>query len=159
MFHTPDPETLQKVGLIALRHGHLDHILKMTIKSLGGLDVRQALDATAFQGSATLRERIVKLARRKLGEGTALLQLQALLERARRASERRNEFIHSIWAQELDGAPQIRGNDHSWKPIPSLAELQALASDLESITSELNGARQDGFLSAAIAVAKREGRY
>ena len=97
MFHIPEePEILGTVGAITLRHSHLDHILRMTIKTLGGVSIEQALDATAFEGSEALRQRIRKLAKRKLGEGKALIQLQALLERCRRATARRNELVHNI---------------------------------------------------------------
>lgn len=137
IFHEPrEPQVLKTLGMIALRHSYLDHILKMTIKSLAGIEPQEALDATAFQTSGTLRERIVKIARRKLGEGTALLRLQALLERARCASEQRNDFMHGVWAQELDGEPQMRGNDRLWKPIPTVQELEVVASDILQIAEE-----------------------
>lgn len=153
-FHIPDAKILEALGTITLRHGHLDHVLRMTVKTLGEVSVQQALDATAFEGSAALRERIRKLAKAKLGEGNALLQLQALLERCRRATEKRNDLIHSIWARELDGDPKVRTNDHVWKPIPTIEQLNALSTELEFLTGELNSARLEGFLSPAIAVRK-----
>jgi hypothetical protein len=82
MIHMAIPEDqaiLAAVGKIALRHGQLDHVLRMTIKSLTGVSANEAIDATARQGSRKLRERIRKLARRRLGEGVALVQLEAIL--------------------------------------------------------------------------------
>jgi hypothetical protein len=70
-----DQAVLAAVGKIALRHGQLDHVLRMTIKSLTGVSVNEAIDATARQGSRELRERIRKLARRRLGEGVALVSI------------------------------------------------------------------------------------
>ena len=155
MFHIPEnPKILEALGTITLQHGHLDHILRMTIKTLGEVNVQQALDATAFEGSAVLRERIRKLAKLKLGEGNALLQLQALLERCRRATEKRNDLIHNIWARELDGDPQVRTKDHNWKPIPTIDELEVLSKELGLLINELNSARLDGFLSKAITARK-----
>ena len=152
MFHIPDdPKILEALGTMALQHAQLDYILRMTIKTLGEVSVQQALDATAFGGSAILRERIRKLAKQRLGEGNALLQLQALLERCRRATEKRNSLIHNIWARELDGAPQIRTEDHGWKPIPSVDDVKELSMELGSLINELNNARLDGFLSEAIS--------
>ena len=50
--HIPDdPSVVAAVGRIALRHGQLDYILRMTIKTLGGLSIQDALDATARLGS------------------------------------------------------------------------------------------------------------
>ena len=154
-FHIPrDTKILAALGTIALRHGHLDHILKMTVKSLGKVSIQQALDATAFEGSRELRDRIRKLARLKMGEGNALIQLQALLERCRRATDRRNELIHSLWAQELDGDAKVRTNDHGWKPVPTIDELKTLSAELADLAKELNSARLEGFLAKAIAARK-----
>lgn len=77
VFHVPDDkDLLAAFGELALRHEHLNHILRMTIKSLARLEVLEALDATAYDSSSRLRERIGKLARQRLGEGEPLLKLQ-----------------------------------------------------------------------------------
>ena len=155
-FHVPeDPEILKILGEITLRHSHLEYILRMTVKTLSGVSVQQALDATAFESSTALRKRIYKLAKQKLSEGSALIQLQALLERCRRATEQRNDFVHSIWACELDGDPKMRTRDHKWKPIPNIDELTVLTAELLSLVKELNDARFDGFLSEAIALRNK----
>jgi hypothetical protein len=151
-FHVPsDKDLLAAFGEVALRHEHLTHILRMTIKTLANLQPDEALDATAYDGSRQLRERIRKLARQRLGEGEPLLKLQALLERCRRATDRRNELIHGIWAKELDGEPLRRATDHTWHPLPTVEDLKALAIELQDLTDTLNTARLDGFLSEALA--------
>jgi hypothetical protein len=150
--HIPDdPAIVAAIGRIALRHGQLDYILRMTVKTLSGLSIQDALDATARLGSRDLRERIRKLARQRLGEGPALLRLEAILERAAKATNSRNRLLHSLWAHELDGAPVIRDEDgHAFKAIPSGQELNGLANLLAGISTELNTARLDGFLSEAL---------
>ena len=76
MFFVPDDRgLLAALGKVTLRHEHLNHILKMTIKSLAGLTPQEAIDATQYEGSRTLRERIQNFARQKLGEGEPLLKL------------------------------------------------------------------------------------
>ncbi|MGH7485498.1 MAG: hypothetical protein ACREMY_07825 [bacterium] len=141
-----DPTLLAAPGRVALRHAHLDHILRMTIKTLGNVSVQEALDATAFEGSRTLRDRVRRLARRRLGEGTALIKLQAVLERARRATEERNDLLHSPWGQVVDGEMQIRTVDHQWKDLPTASDLSALGVEIASITDELNDARLEGYI-------------
>ena len=154
-FHIPqDSELLGALGIIALRHAHLDYILRMTIKTLGEVTIQQALDATAFESSRGLRDRIRKLAKQKLGEGNPLIQLQALLERFKRATEKRNDLIHTIWACELDGEALRRTNDHNWKPLPTIEELNSLSEELTVLTNELNNARLLGFLAEALAARK-----
>jgi hypothetical protein len=151
-FHVPDDkDLLAAFGEVALRHEHLNHILRMTIKTLARLSIDEALDATTYDGSRQLRERIRKLARQRLGEGEPLLKTQALLERCRRVTEKRNEFIHGVWAKELDGEPMRRMPDHTWHALPTVADLIVLGREIENITAELNTARLDGFLSEALA--------
>lgn len=118
IFHIPsDKDLLAAIGEVALRHEHLNHILRMTIKTLARLDIDEALDATAYDSSSQLRERIKKLARQRLGEGEPLIKLQALLERCKRATEKRNDLVHSVWGKELDGEPARKGSGHEWRPL------------------------------------------
>jgi hypothetical protein len=152
MFHIPEEQDLLAAyGELSLRHEHLTHILRMTIKTLARLEVAEALDATAYDGAARLRERIRTLARQKLGEGEALLKLQAILERCKRATEKRNDLVHSVWGKELDGAPFRRGNDHTWLPLPTVEELKAVGDEIRLLTETLNDARLFGFLAEALA--------
>jgi len=156
-FHVPEDKTLlDAFGEVALRHEHLNHILRMTIKTLARLRPQEALDATNYDGSRQLRERIRKIARQRLGEGEALLKLEALLERCRRVTEKRNDLTHGIWAKELDGEPMRRGPDNSWYPLPTVDELKALANQTWLLTDELNTARLEGFLAEALAKRRQQ---
>ncbi len=151
-FHVPnDKDLLAAFGEVTLRHEHLSHILRMTIKTLARLTPEEALDATSYDGSRQLRECISKLARQRLGVGEPLLKLKALLERCKRATGTRNQLIHSIWAKELDGEPLRRSADHTWHPLPTIEELLALAKELQTLTESLNDARLQGFLSEALS--------
>jgi hypothetical protein len=145
-----DPALLAALGRVALHHAHLDNALRMTIKTLGGVSVQEALDATAFDGSRSLRERIRRLAKKQLGDGPALIKLQALLERARRVTEERNDLLHGPWASILDGGMQMRTADHKWKQLPTVGELGALEIEIVTIAAELNEARLEGYLFEAL---------
>ncbi len=145
-----DQAILAKVGAIALRHSQLDHALVMTIKSLAGLTVNQAVDALSRTGSAELRQRVRKLARQRLGEGQALLKVEALIERCGRATSKRNELLHSVWARELDGEHVMTHEQHGWVPLPSEEQLLELEITLESLVYELNHVRLQGFLREAL---------
>ena len=58
-FHVPeDKDVLAAFGEVALRHEHMNHILKMTIKSLMDLTPAEALEATAYESSGQLRDRV-----------------------------------------------------------------------------------------------------
>jgi hypothetical protein len=150
-FHVPkDKELLAALGVVTLRHEHLNHILKMTIKSIAGITPAEASYALKYEGSRSLRERINKLSKKELGESKALLKLQALLGRAERVTEKRNKFIHGLWAKELDGDPGIMGVPGELHPLPTVEELKNLADEIAAITQELNEARLHGFLKEAL---------
>src|SRR4051794_15579447 len=87
---------LKAIALVTLRHNQLDHMLIYLIKSLANVTIEQAFGATQYQGSKTLRDRIKKLARQRLGEGAALIKLQDQMERCARATLRRNELVHNV---------------------------------------------------------------
>ena len=148
-----DPALLAAVGKVAIRHGQLDFVLRRTIKSIENLTIAQGDDATAGQGSAELRRRVRKLARRKLGEGRALLLLEALLTRAGRATRRRNELLHGLWVAELDAKAMVLRDDGSSAEVPRVPELEGLVDELTAIANELNDARLVGFLKEALDAA------
>ena len=151
MLHVPnDKELLAAFGEMALFHEHLNYILRMTIKTLAQLTLQKALDATVNEGSRQLRDRIRKLARQRLGEGPALLKLQALMQCCQRVTDRRNELVHSVWAKELDGEAQLRNADHTSRSLPTRQELSALSNEIRDLTNSLNQARLEGFLSEAL---------
>src|SRR5471030_1869171 len=141
-----DQAILAELGKISLKHGHLDHMLKMLVVTFTGAAISDVLDATRYEGSRTLRERIRKLAKSKLGDGKALVQLQALLERCARASEKRNNLVHSLWGYELDNEHKIQSADHTWQSGPSMEDLKKLFNELDRLTQEIIFARLEDFL-------------
>ena len=151
-FHVPEnQELLAAFGEIALRHEHMNHILKMTIKSLAGLTPAEAIAATKYEGSGQLRDRVRKLARKKLGEGTPLLKLQAMLTTCERLTDKRNELVHGLWAQELDGNAHVRDAYGNVRSLPTVQELRELAKEIEQLTNQLNFERLEGFLKQALS--------
>ena len=151
MFAVPAADNiLIAIGIISVRHSHLDYVLRMTIKSLADVSIAEALDATKYQGSRQLRGRIRKLARQKLGEGQPLIRLEALLTQCERATTKRNTLIHNVWAKELDGDEYVQTDSHEWDSIPTIDSLERVANEIRDLTQELNNARLDGFLSEAL---------
>ncbi|WHZ25331.1 MAG: hypothetical protein OJF51_000126 [Nitrospira sp.] len=151
MLDVPEDQTLLAAfGELTLRHEHLNHALRMTIKTLANLEVNEALDATAYEGASNLRGRIRKLAKQRLGEGQVLLKLEAIIERCRRATEKRNSYVHSVVGKELDGDACQKSEDHRWQPLPTSRDLKRLSDDILCLTKELNDARLEGYLSEAL---------
>lgn len=150
-FHVPmDQELLAAVGEVAIRHEHMSHILKMTIKSIAEITPNEAIAATMYESSGQLRVRIQKLARKRFGEGAALLKIQAIMSNCKRLTDKRNELVHRLWAKELDGEAHLRDAYGSIQPLPSVNELKSLAHDIEKLTEHLNHERLEGFIHVAL---------
>jgi hypothetical protein len=147
-FHLPE-QLLRAIGAVAVSHTWLDYSLRLTIKTLARVTVSQVLDATEYQGSSMLRERIRKHGRKVLGESTALVQLQALMRDCERASIRRNELMHGVWCSLNGGEPGVL-DGVTMKPLPSEADLLALADQLKGLGDSLNHARRKGFIAKAM---------
>ena len=150
-FHVPeDPELLAAFGEVALRHEHMIHILKMTIKTLTGVTPAEALVATKYESARQLRNRTKALARKALGDGTALVKIQALVNTCESLTEKRNDLVHGLWAKELDGDAHIRDAYGNQRPVPSVTDLKLLANEIDAHTQDLNRERLEGFLSEAL---------
>jgi len=151
-FHVPqDQALLAAFGEVALRHEHMNHILKMTIKSLADITPAEAIAATKYDGSRQLRDRIRKIARKKLGEGARLLKLQAILADCERLTGKRNELVHGLWAQELDGDAHVRDAHGNTHPLPTVKDLRELGLEIARLTARLNVERLEGFLMKALS--------
>lgn len=147
----PNKAVLLAIGKMALSHAWLDNALRMIVRDLAGLSKEEALDGTARQGSRQLRERVRKLGLTRLGEGAALVKLDAILNRADRATERRNHLLHSVWGADLDeGKEFLREPDHSFRAAPSAKELEKLVIDLVEVIYDIHNARFGGFLEEAL---------
>jgi hypothetical protein len=157
-FHIPvdNRELLAALGEISLRHGHIDHVMKLLIKTFSDVTIQEAMDATARESSWNLREWVKKLARDKLGKGPALVKVQALLERASRITERRNALVHILCGKDQDGNPVAATEDLTvWKPLPTVADLNALAADMAALRVDISKARgKFGFITQALVKKK-----
>jgi hypothetical protein len=148
-----DEKLLAAVGRIAVTHGHLDHAVRMLIKSICAISPEEAMDATKRTGSAELRIRVKKLAKQKLGDGPALVRLEALLHRAKEASDLRNEYLHPLWAGDPDGEAKFLRADRTWQDPPPVEKVAELADGMLALANEINRVRLHSFLAEALQVA------
>lgn len=145
------PELLVAVGKLAISQGQLDYVLRMTLKSLLGLTNHEVLDATRLQGSQQLRARVRKLAEQRFGDGETLILLDALLTRTRRATDRSEELLHSLWASDFGyDTPSEHEMELRRQRWPESEELEKLADEMAALALEINDARISGFLKLAL---------
>ncbi len=145
-----DRDWLAAYGKVAAHSALLDLVMSMTIKVITEVSVEDALRATMRTPSSVLRERVRKLAKDRLGDGPAFIELEAILCLARAVSEERNNLIHSTFVRDEAGnliiQDPVRGN----LPLPSVKELETLASQIEHVHGMLNHSRSKGSLRAAL---------
>jgi hypothetical protein len=141
-----DPAVLVAIGRVAIRHGQLNHGLKLTIRSIRGISVEQALAETKRKSPHQLRALIEEHARDRFGEAPTLVRIRELLHRSRKATDHRNSVLDDLWATESDGAP-IQAPERRPRALPRVAELEAVADNLFSVVRELDHERHHGCLS------------
>ncbi len=145
-----DEDLLRAAGKVAIAHANLEHILRMTVKTLAKLTVQTALDATQNDKMHELRKCIFKLFRQLNPKEELIIKLKALLRRSEKLSEERNSLLHRPWAVDEDRTWVIKDEDHNWGNPPKAQTLEDLAQKIESFAEELNHERLKGFLAHAI---------
>ena len=124
------------------------------VKSIAAVPQDVAMDATAGETAGRLRDQVRALGKRRLGESPEMVMLRALLTRSKRLSKRRNDLLHGLWGQELDGEPVYRAEGESFGPVPAVADLESLADELAALVNEMHWERLRGFLFEALGGKK-----
>ena len=143
----PDvPGLLEAAGKVALAHGQLELMLRMTIKTLDGLEVRDALKLTKQMKNWQLRKAIEDKFFQKTRDPALHERLRGLLRECKELSEERNRLLHNAWAIATDGSIVTKGETHAWGPAPNANQLTTLARQIKQCTETLNEARLRGFI-------------
>jgi len=106
-------------GDAALAHGQLELMLRMTIKSLAGLTIKETLDATQKSKNWELRQEILNIFKSKTKDPSLRMKLKALLGKCSRLSQERNKLRHNAWALSKDGSVVTKGGNHAWGASPN----------------------------------------
>ena len=146
-----DPGLLQALGQLAIAHTQLELILRYTVRTLSGLSVADALDATSQDRMVDLRKRIKTLFKEKKPTAHEIAQLDALLHRGRRLSETRNLYVHSTWSSTHDGQALMQNEQHLWGPAPNKHDVENVTVAILKLSKDLNNARlNNGFIAEVV---------
>ena len=151
-----DPAEVVAIGKVAIRHGQLDHGLKLTIKIIRKISVEQALAETKRKSPHQLRALVEQHARDRFGEAPSLVRIRELLHLSRQAMDHRNSVLNELWATESAGAP-IHAPEGYPMALPRVAELEAVADNLFSVVKELDHERHRGCLSESTETSTGHG--
>jgi hypothetical protein len=141
-----DPGLLEAAGRVALAHGQLELMLRMTIKTLAGLTVEEVLDATPRSKNWELRRDIVSLFNKKTKDTSLRLRLRAIMGKCESLSSERNRLLHNTWALAPDGSVVTKGPNHAWGQAATPKDLCKLAAQTSDVVATLNRERLEGFI-------------
>ena len=147
-----DPSEVVAIGKVAIRHGQLDHGLKLTIRSIRGISVEQALAETKRKSMHQLGALVEEHARDRFGEAPILVRIRELLHMSRQATDRCNSVLNDLWATQSGGV-----SIHVPKGLPHVAELEAVADNLFSVVRGLDHERRHGCLNEATEASTAHG--
>ena len=141
-----DPALLEAAGRIALSHGQLELMLRMTIKTLTEMSVDETLNATGNSKNWELRKDIISLFNKKTKDPVLRYKLKAIIGKCKQLSKERNRLLHNAWAIAPDGSVVVKGDKHAWGPAAKLEDLQSLTSEISAEVAVLNSERLSGFI-------------
>lgn len=145
-----DTALLAAIGRVAVAHAQLDYVLRLTIKVMEDRSHDDVMNDAKLRGSKALRKRIGKQADKRISDVGALKKLKTLLEKAKGAADRRNEYLHNVFGSD-DRAKYWTHTEYGKSyDLPSVAQLNDLTEKLQLIMKELNTARRKGWLVQAL---------
>ena len=144
---------LAAAGKVALTHGQLEQTLRMLYKTLTGLKVKEALDATEGMKNWELRKICGKLFNHHTSDVVQRERFRAILGKCKRLSEERNSMIHNCWAIDDDGSVVVKSPSHQYVKAPTPEELEELAEEIQSLAIQINTERRTGFINDIVQAA------
>jgi hypothetical protein len=152
--YMPSPAVTQQVGKIVIRQGQLDHLLKLTIKSLLGISIHDPLYTEETERvSSKLRERVKELAATKLAAHEDILnELIEQIDKIGKFTDFRNNIVHGVWSRVTTGGPvKLRDSKNDKRhPLPTVKELRDAEAEMYELFLELNNSRLKGKLKQAL---------
>ncbi len=140
------PDLLEALGRMAIAYTQLELVWRYTVKTLSGLSIKEALDATSKERTSDTRQRVRRLFLEKKPTGSETTRLDALIGAASRLTDKRNGYLHSAWSVSTAKEPIMKSEDHSWGPAPTRDEVEKVTSELLALGKEINQARLHGFI-------------
>ena len=144
------PSLTHALGRLAIAHTHLELILRYCVKTIADQTIEQALDATEGNRISDLRVKVKQLFKERRSTALEKTNLDALLGRAKRLSEKRHSYLHRAWSETAAGRAIMKGEDHRWGSAPSEAEILQVAEEIINLVVEINEARLSGFIKDVV---------
>jgi hypothetical protein len=140
-FGTPHVNVQQRVGAIVIKHGHLEHVLRLVLKRLKtvSIDSPDYDDLMGNRKPSQLRARIKHaLAASALG-AIEQAEVLTLVEDSVNLSDVRNSLAHNTWMRKPN-EPLMLVNDRkrTAEQVPSMAILKRCTEEIDRVRKRLN---------------------
>lgn len=151
LFNIPtDPSVLIAVGKVAIRHAHLEQVVRLARRSVTNETVEEALQFTNTSFSDVVKK-LRKAAGSAAAEKTPSVRFLALIEAAVAASDERNRLMHGLWGEELDGDFVFSTRGQTFNAPPTAATIETLAVKIEQLVRDIIDERFLNVLSNQIS--------
>jgi len=144
-FYVPDDETLRELGRMQVLHSHLDHTLRLSIKRMLGISIRDPGYWNETRGmTAGLRQRARDLVAKRYGrDQDSANAVNQILDEAEAATLLRNRALHGVWMRHDGNAPVLHDRDsllkqHVSYPAPTAEELVSVSDWICRLQRHLN---------------------
>lgn len=131
------PDYLKAVGLITAEWNAVEHSMAWVFNLLAGCEAGKSQAIFyAIESNRARREITVAIAQVALANHPDLLRrIGGLLDRTRKAAEKRNIYAHALWGVSGDGTEISRGNTFERIPV-ALAELEQAAAQMAQLQND-----------------------
>jgi hypothetical protein len=150
-FYEPDDDVLRELGRLQIRHSHLDHTLRLTIKRMLGISIDDPGYWNETRGmTSALRERARALIAERYGNDDDIAGiLNKVLDDAETATTLRNRLLHTVWMKAPDAEPVLHDRDNSLKmhvgfQLPTVDEVASVSERIQRIQRVLNHLTRKG---------------
>lgn len=146
---TPTVATQRAVGAIAIKHANFDHVLRLSVKRMLGLSIRNPIYRLLFHH--TMTSKLVRMVSDQLKASTKFTpaqkeQVKRILRDSEELTEMRNTLVHSVWARYPGKEIElIHGGTRHVQPIPSLKALKECGEKIDALRKELDELTQSVF--------------
>jgi hypothetical protein len=150
-FYEPDDKVLCELGRLQIRHSHLDHTLRLTIKRMLGISIDDPGYWDETRGmTSTLRSHAREIIAEKFGDDDDTAStLNKVLDDAETATTLRNRLLHSVWMKAPGAEPVLHDRDNTLKmhvgfQLPTVEEVASVSERIQRIQRVLNHLTRKG---------------
>ena len=151
---TPNASIAAAVGSIAIKHSHLDHVLRLSIKRMLEMSIKDP--AYKLLMDQTMTSKLVLMLRKQLAVNDRFTSAQKtrvkrILKDVEPLTDMRNTLVHSVWARyKGENLQLIHGARRDVQAVPSHATMRECGKKIDELRKELDDLTRSVFNIEAV---------